>query len=62
MLRRISRTGDQQAEAVYYSWEGDNRYGIKMYQKTAVGDALVSYEPSDGAGIYWIEERNLQAS
>ena len=62
LLRRISRTGDQLAEAVYYSWEGDNRYGIKMYQKTAVGDALGSYEPSGGAGIYWIEERNLQAS
>ncbi len=28
----LSRTGDQLAEAVYYSWEGDNRYGVKLEQ------------------------------
>ena len=50
----LSRTGDQLAEAVYYSWEGDNRYGVKLEQWTQVGDAWISYRAAEGAGIYSI--------
>ena len=54
VLNLISRTGDQLAEAVYYSWEGDNRYGVKLEQWTTVGDAMISYRASNGAGVYSI--------
>lgn len=55
ILNSISRSGDMLAEAVYYSWEEDNRYGLKMDQKVQVGDTLVTYAPSGGKGNYILE-------
>ncbi len=54
LLCSVSRTGFKLADAVCSSWEETNRYGLKAGEWVAVGDALVKYEPSDGAGLYFI--------
>lgn len=51
----ISRSGDMLATAIYDSWQDDNAYGIKLNQWVTVGDTMVKYIPSDGAGLYEIK-------
>ncbi len=55
LMHRVSRTGEQLAEAIYLSWEEGNNYGLKMGEWVSVGDALVKYEVAEGAGLYYIK-------
>lgn len=55
LMCRISRTGVILADAIYSSWEEENVYGLKLGQWVPVGDALIRYEVSGGAGVYQIK-------
>ncbi len=50
----VSRSGDLLATAIYSSWQDNNEYGLEMGEWIRVGDTLVRYMPSDGAGLYEI--------
>ena len=54
-MHMISRTGDQGAQAIYSSWESTNDYGLKLGSWVAVGDMLIRYDVSNGAGLYYIK-------
>jgi len=54
LFLKVSRSGDMLADAIYESWEGGNAYGLGLGKQVQVGDAFVSYEAVNGAGIYRI--------
>ena len=51
----ISRSGDLVAKSIYESWEDTNSYDLKMNEWILVGDTMVRYIPSQGAGLYEIK-------
>lgn len=57
ILLKVSPAGMKLAEAVYSSWEDDNRYGVKSGKWVSVGDAWVIYEGISGAGLYHIAKQ-----
>ncbi len=42
------------AQAIYSSWEDTNSYGLRVNEWVEVGDTMVRYVPSQGAGLYEI--------
>lgn len=54
LLLRISRCGNQLADAVYSSWEKGNAYGLKFGQWVQIGDSEIRYSAGTGTGIYEI--------
>ena len=50
----ISRSGDKVAQAIYSSWMDNNANGLRVGEWVTVGDTLVKYVPSNGAGLYEI--------
>lgn len=52
MLHQLTSTPDLLEDAVYSSWEGDNRWDISRTEYRTVGDALVKYTAGNGYGCY----------
>lgn len=50
----ISNRPDILADAIYQSWQGNNGYGIRMDRTAAAGDAMISLDIENGAGVYHI--------
>lgn len=57
MCAVISNRPSILSEAVYQSWQGDNRYGLNMVNWVPVADSMVMVEVENGAGIYRIAPR-----
>lgn len=53
-LYQITTTPDYLEDAVYSSWQEDNRWKISRNQKTMVGDSEVRYGAGAGCGYYYI--------
>ncbi|MCR5178877.1 MAG: SH3 domain-containing protein [Lachnospiraceae bacterium] len=51
----VSRCGDKVAAAIYSSWEDNNEYDLKMGEWIRVGDTMIRYMPTNGAGLYEIK-------
>ena len=50
----VSRSGDKVAQAIYSSWMDTNSENLKVGEWVPVGDTLIKYVPSNGAGLYEI--------
>jgi len=50
----VSRSGDKVAQAIYSSWMDTNSDNLKVGEWVTVGDTLIKYVPSNGAGLYEI--------
>ena len=57
MCAIISNRPSILADAIYQSWQRENRYGINMVSWAAVADTMVMVEVENGAGIYRIAPR-----
>ena len=57
MCALISNRPSILADAIFQSWQGDNRYGINMLSRAAAADTMVLLEVENGAGIYRIAPR-----
>ena len=57
MCAIISNRPSILADAIFQSWQRENRYGINMVNWTAVADTMVMVEVENGAGIYRIAPR-----
>ena len=57
MCALISNRPSILADAIYQSWQRENRYGINMVSWAAVADTKVMVEVENGAGIYRIAPR-----
>ena len=51
-LYQITSTPELMEDAVYSSWEGDNRWNISRTEYRTVGDSLVKYTAGNGYGCY----------
>ena len=51
----VSRSGDKLARAIYSSWDDTNSENLKVNEWVGVGDTMVRYVPSQGAGLYEIK-------
>ena len=51
----VSRSGDKVSQAIYSSWMDNNAYNLKVGEWVLVGDTLIRYVPSNGAGLYEIK-------
>ena len=50
----ISRSGDKVARAIYSSWEDNNSDNLRVGEWVMIGDTMIKYVPSNGAGLYEI--------
>ena len=57
MCAIISNRPSILADAIYQSWQRENRYGINMVSWAAVADTKVMVEVENGTGIYRIAPR-----
>ena len=57
MCAVISNRPSILADAIFQSWQRENRYGINMVSWAAVADTMVMVEVENGAGIYRIAPR-----
>ena len=57
MCSVISNRPSILADAIYQSWQRENRYGINMVSWAPVADSMVMLEVENGAGIYRIAPR-----
>lgn len=53
-LYQITTTPDYLEEAVYSSWQEDNRWKIQRNSNVWIGDSEVKYGAGDGYGCYYI--------
>ena len=51
----VSRSGDKVAQAIYSSWMDTNADHLRIGEWVAVGDTMIKYVPSNGAGLYEIK-------
>lgn len=54
LLSVISSSPDQLCDAIYSSWQEQNRYGLTRGTYTQVGDCQVMYESGQGYGKFFI--------
>lgn len=57
MCALISNRPSILADAIYQSWQRENRYGINMFSWAPAADTMVMVEVENGAGIYRIAPR-----
>ena len=57
MCALISNRPSILADAIFQSWQRENRYGINMINWAAAADTMVLLEVENGAGIYRIAPR-----
>ena len=57
MCSVISNRPSILVDAIYQSWQRENRYGINMVSWAPVADSMVMLEVENGAGIYRIAPR-----
>ena len=50
----ISRNGDLLASAIYSHWQDTNEQELKFGEWVTIGDTMVRYMPTSGAGLYEI--------
>ena len=55
MMYCVSRSGDKVAQAIYSSWMDTNSDQLRVGEWVAVGDTMIKYVPSNGAGLYEIK-------
>ncbi len=55
MMYCVSRSGDKVAQAIYSSWMDTNSDNLKVGEWVTVGDTMIKYVPSNGAGLYEIK-------
>lgn len=53
-LYQVTSTPEILEDAVYNSWQGDNRWQINRMNYVQVGDSLVKYSAGNGYGYYYI--------
>ena len=59
-LYNLSSTPGLLEDAVYSSWEEENRWNINRTGYTQVGDALVKYVGGSGCGYYYIHSATAE--
>jgi len=59
-LYSISSTPELLIDAIYNSWEEDNRWNINRTGYTQVGDAMVKYTGGSGCGYYYIRSATAE--
>lgn len=58
MLHQITSTPDLLENAIYSSWEEENRWNISRTGYTPIGDAQVKYTAGNGYGCYQVYPAN----
>lgn len=53
-LYQVTAAPDYLEEAIYSSWQGDNRWNIQRNETTRVGDSDVRYDAGERCGYYHI--------
>lgn len=54
LLYQVTSTPELLEDAVYSSWEEDNRYQIQRNDTVQIGDSQVKYSADNGCGYYYI--------